>query len=118
MHQDAHEFLNFLLHQISECIDKKTKEDEKTNSQQPQSSRQESVPGVNTPTPTSHGPDNEESRKNWIEKTFQGKLVHQTKCLTCETVTCMEEVFFDLHLPIEHNCSLTSCLRKYRLKSN
>jgi hypothetical protein len=44
----------------------------------------------------------------------QGKLVNETRCLRCETVTCREEPFVDLQLEIGPNTSLTSCLRNFR----
>jgi hypothetical protein len=44
----------------------------------------------------------------------QGKLVNETRCLQCETVTSREEDFYDLSLEIDQNCSLTSCLRNFR----
>ena len=44
----------------------------------------------------------------------QGKLVNETKCLQCETVTSREEAFYDLSLEIEQNSSVTSCLQNFR----
>jgi hypothetical protein len=34
--------------------------------------------------------------------------------LQCETITRREEVFMDLSLEIDHNTSITSCLKQYR----
>jgi ubiquitin carboxyl-terminal hydrolase 12/46 len=50
----------------------------------------------------------------WVHDIFQGRLVNQTKCLRCETITNREEVFMDLSLEIDQNCSLTSCLKRFR----
>ena len=47
-------------------------------------------------------------------KELQGKLVNETRCLRCETVTSREEAFYDLSLEIEQNSSLTACLRNFR----
>jgi hypothetical protein len=44
----------------------------------------------------------------------QGRLVNETRCLQCETVTSREEVFMDLGLEIENNTSLTACLKQFR----
>lgn len=44
----------------------------------------------------------------------QGKLVNETRCLRCETVTSREEAFYDLSLEIEQNSSLTACLKNFR----
>ncbi len=41
---------------------------------------------------------------------LQGREVHETHCLGCETIAHSEEPFFNLSLPVEHNCSLTHCL--------
>ncbi|PSC77008.1 Ubiquitin carboxyl-terminal hydrolase 3 [Micractinium conductrix] len=51
--------------------------------------------------------------RTWVHELFQGKLVNETRCLQCETVTCREEDFYDLSLEIDQNCSLTSCLRNF-----
>ena len=45
---------------------------------------------------------------------FQGKEVHETRCLQCETVTTSENVFYHLSLAITQNSSLTACLRNFR----
>lgn len=87
MHQDAHEFLNYLLNQIGEILEGGEKH--------------KSAPRNGKPVAT------------WIQDIFQGKLVNETRCLRCETVTSREEVFMDLSLEIEPNCSLTSCLKNF-----
>lgn len=86
MHQDAHEFLNYLLNQMSEILEGQIKQRNGGSS----------------------GPVN-----TWVHDIFQGHLVNQTKCLRCETVTNREEVFMDLSLEIDQNCSLTSCLKRF-----
>ncbi|KIZ02162.1 ubiquitin carboxyl-terminal hydrolase 12/46 [Monoraphidium neglectum] len=82
MHQDAHEFLNYLLNVTSELLEGQAKE------------RGEAAPA-----------------STWVTDIFQGRLVNETRCLQCETVTSREEVFMDLGLEIENNTSLTACLR-------
>ena len=52
--------------------------------------------------------------KVWLNQLFQGKFINETKCLQCETVTSREEDFYEIPLEIEQNCSLTSCLRRFR----
>mmetsp|Transcript_6168 Transcript_6168/g.11850 ORF Transcript_6168/g.11850 Transcript_6168/m.11850 type:complete len:357 (-) Transcript_6168:38-1108(-) len=85
MHQDAHEFLIYLLNETSESIEKQMHRNN----------------GSKGPVTT------------WIHECFQGKLVNETKCLLCETVTSREEVFMDLSLEINGNVSLTSCLKDF-----
>lgn len=91
MHQDAHEFLNYVLNQGAEILEEGIKADLKAKG----------LPPPQQPINT------------WIHEIFQGKLVNETRCLHCETVTCREEVFMDLSLEIEQNTSLTSCLRNF-----
>eukprot|EP00798_Chlamydomonas_sp_ICE-L_P014258 gene14258-20231_t len=86
MHQDAHEFLNYLLNQACEGLEGEQKQGQ--------------TPG----TPL---------KPTWVHDIFQGKLVNETRCLHCETVTCREEVFMDLSLEIGQNSSLTSCLKNF-----
>mmetsp|Transcript_4642 Transcript_4642/g.8008 ORF Transcript_4642/g.8008 Transcript_4642/m.8008 type:complete len:352 (-) Transcript_4642:104-1159(-) len=93
MHQDAHEFLNYVLNQSSEILEDTIKQACKARTGRP--------PPIDLPINT------------WIHEIFQGKLVNETRCLHCETVTCREEVFMDLSLEIEQNSSLTSCLRNF-----
>ncbi|MEW5306345.1 MAG: hypothetical protein WDW36_008814 [Sanguina aurantia] len=88
MHQDAHEFLNYLLNQVVETLESEAK----------------AKGAVGSP---------ESPIVTWGHDTFQGKLVNETRCLHCETVTCREEVFMDLSLEIDQNCSLTSCLKQF-----
>ncbi len=56
--QDAHEFLNYLLNQMSEVLEAAEKE-------------RGAKPPLNT----------------WVHDIFQGKLVNETRCLQCETIT-------------------------------
>ncbi|KAL3814409.1 hypothetical protein ACJIZ3_015677 [Penstemon smallii] len=107
MHQDAHEFLNFLLNQLVDALEKE--------SHKVTSGIQTSVEGV------LNGPSNgqinggvkKEPLVTWVHKIFQGILTNETKCLRCETVTARDETFFDLSLDIEQNSSITSCLKNF-----
>ena len=95
--QDAHEFLYFLFNEISEVLEKAEKE--KLDASQ-------------------HGTAQANSRqpppKTWVHELFQGTMVNEMRCMQCETVTSREEAFYDLSLEIEHNSSVTSCLRNFR----
>lgn len=85
-HQDAHEFLSYLLNDISETLvaERGQKTDE----------------GGAVP-------------MTWVDEIFKGTLVTETKCLWCENVTTREEPFYDLSLDIEENCSLSACLGRF-----
>lgn len=88
MHQDAHEFLNFLLNQVIETIESLTK------------SRAEA-------------PSEATGDVESMDTIFQGILTSETKCLTCETVSRRDEQFLDISIDIERNSSVTSCLRQF-----
>ena len=47
----------------------------------------------------------------WVHEIFQGVLVNETRCLSCETVRSKDEDFLDLSVDVEQNTSLTQCLR-------
>ncbi|CAN6466770.1 unnamed protein product [Victoria cruziana] len=107
MHQDAHEFLNFLLNELADILEKELAA--------AQESREPS-----SPLKTANGPHivqangtQKEPLATWIHKNFQGILTNETRCLRCETVTARDETFLDLSLDIEQNSSITSCLKNF-----
>mmetsp|Transcript_9479 Transcript_9479/g.28514 ORF Transcript_9479/g.28514 Transcript_9479/m.28514 type:complete len:389 (-) Transcript_9479:354-1520(-) len=96
-HQDAHELLLDLINAVSEQLEaeEKARGDLVSLPQQ-----QNGAPtGPSQPTP-----------RTWVHDLFQGREVHETQCLGCETVTRSEEPFFNLSLPVGQNSSLTHCL--------
>ncbi|XP_073047895.1 ubiquitin carboxyl-terminal hydrolase 4-like isoform X1 [Primulina eburnea] len=105
MHQDAHEFLNFLLNELVDTLEKESKK---------VPSIPHSVEGLANG--LSNGPINgvkKEPLVTWVHTIFQGTLTNETKCLRCETVTARDETFLDLSLDIEQNSSITSCLKNF-----
>ncbi|XP_078440047.1 ubiquitin carboxyl-terminal hydrolase 3 [Wolffia australiana] len=104
MHQDAHEFLNFLLNELVDILEK-------------ESNASKSSPGASSSSEKlTNGPANgvkKEPLVTWVHKNFQGILTNETRCLRCETVTAREETFLDLSLDIEQNSSITSCLKNF-----
>ncbi|KAL3620937.1 Ubiquitin carboxyl-terminal hydrolase 3 [Castilleja foliolosa] len=101
MHQDAHEFLNFLLNHLVDILEKEC----------------ETVTSEGVSTEPSNDQVNGGVKKapsiTWVHKTFQGILTNETRCLQCETVTARDETFLDLSLDIEQNSSITSCLKNF-----
>lgn len=94
MHQDAHEFLNYTLNAIAEILTRHQKE------------IIDKIPShLNIPTPT--------NKPTWIHELFEGVLINETKCLTCESITSRDESFLDLSIDIEDNTSISSCLRNF-----
>lgn len=96
VHQDAHEFLILLLDQIISIVE----------SVPPPSS-----PPVSPLTPPPLG--STESSPRWLRNLFEGTLTSETQCLTCETVSRRDDVFFDLSVDLDQHSSVTSCLRKF-----
>ncbi|CAH2354399.1 hypothetical protein CLIB1423_16S01816 [[Candida] railenensis] len=88
MHHDAHEFCNYLINDIIECIDQENLENGSEN--------------------TNGG--------NWCNDIFKGSIANETKCLSCETITSKEESFLDLSVDIppgESSYSLTHSLNNF-----
>lgn len=93
MHQDAHEFLNFLLNDLCETLEKEHKQ----RAAGPPAAQDHDAPAW----------------KSFVQQLFQGCLTSETCCMTCERVTRRAEPFLDLSLDIEPNASLSACLRKF-----
>lgn len=49
----------------------------------------------------------------WVHDIFEGVLVSETKCLTCETASQRDETFLDLSIDLEEHSSVTACLQKF-----
>ncbi|PFH49669.1 hypothetical protein AMATHDRAFT_4676 [Amanita thiersii Skay4041] len=120
MHQDAHEFLNYLLNKIVEEV-----EDEKRLLQQrgiPADDLLDSIttlgssnapPTIVTTRTTSSNSGTSHQDATLVHKLFEGILTSETRCLTCETVSSRDESFLDLSIDIEQNSSVTACLRQF-----
>lgn len=103
--QDAHEFLYFLFNEISEVLEKSEKDKLAV------ASRSKAASSLSATTDSS---GQQQQPKTWVHELFQGTMVNEMRCMQCETVTSREEAFYDLSLEIEHNSSVTSCLRNFR----
>ncbi|ORZ13725.1 hypothetical protein BCR42DRAFT_418936 [Absidia repens] len=119
MHQDAHEFLNYLLNTIAEDVEKYQKKvlnqngngvDQRSENGGGRDSQHSSTNGsVDTNTDDSSS----SPQTTWVHQLFEGVFSNETKCLTCETVTSRDESFMDLSIDVEMNSSVTSCLRQF-----
>lgn len=113
MQQDAHEFLNFLINRISEII---LAERQQAQHGGGGGGGQNNVTSnnVNKAKPGENGtihPPTPAPEPTWVQDIFQGILTNETRCLNCETVSSVNEYFFDLAVDIEQNTSITHCLR-------
>ncbi|CAG8496049.1 5441_t:CDS:10 [Ambispora gerdemannii] len=118
MHQDAHEFLNYLLNSIAETVLAQQKKMEEAERQQAEMN-EKSKSSVEEAEASSTGgsvqtlSSSSNSATTWVHQLFEGITTNETKCLTCETVTNKDESFLDLSIDIEQNSSVTSCLRQF-----
>ncbi|KIO31711.1 hypothetical protein M407DRAFT_4838 [Tulasnella calospora MUT 4182] len=101
MHQDAHEFLNYLLNKVVEDLEDEGKGEVS-------SACTSSVPSADSLSRSSPP-----QAPPLIQSLFQGTLTNETRCLTCERVTSRSEPFLDLSLDISQNTSLNACLRHF-----
>ncbi|KAI0253301.1 hypothetical protein BJV78DRAFT_1195724 [Lactifluus subvellereus] len=117
MHQDAHEFLNYLLNKIVEEIqyDKHHKDKNAGSSNDSGEDLPSSLPTLvsnNVHTPNAQT-DSFPQSGTLVHRLFEGTLTSETRCLTCETVSSRDESFLDLSIDIEQNSSVTACLRQF-----
>ncbi|KAF9225301.1 cysteine proteinase [Gyrodon lividus] len=114
MHQDAHEFLNYLLNRIVEEIEEGKKHRMASGDDLPQSVKSSSSashpPGMTASNSSSSSPS---PGMTFIHQIFEGILTSETRCLTCENVSSRDESFLDLSIDIEQNSSVTACLRQF-----
>ncbi|KAF3934260.1 hypothetical protein ABW19_dt0200447 [Dactylella cylindrospora] len=116
MHQDAHEFFNYVLNEVIENVEDhaKTANQNKTESSSslvPDTtmSSADSAKAISTASGSTTGLHN----TGWVHDLFEGALTSETKCLTCENVSRRDEPFLDLSIDLEKHSSVTSCLRNF-----
>lgn len=111
-HQDAHEFMQFLLNDIVETSKKRAKRQRERELEKLSSAGQ----AASQATPaalSSLGESPEDEQHTWLHDIFQGYLVNQMKCLCCESVSVRRETFLDLSVDIERHTSIAACLRAF-----
>ena len=116
-HQDAHEFLNYVLNQVIENVEDYQKKHGYKNGNAVTNSTPAKSSGTLTPVNASSAASTASltstSSTGWIHELFEGLLTSETKCLTCENVSRRDEQFLDLSIDLEKNSSVTSCLRNF-----
>ncbi|KAA1471603.1 cysteine proteinase [Dentipellis sp. KUC8613] len=114
MHQDAHEFLNYLLNRIVEEIQKdRNHKDPDFNASGEDLSTSVATLSSAAPTSTPSASGSSPADSTFVHRLFEGVLTSETRCLTCETVSSRDESFLDLSIDIEQNSSVTACLRQF-----
>eukprot|EP01103_Thecamoeba_quadrilineata_P015522 TRINITY_DN4934_c0_g2_i1.p1 TRINITY_DN4934_c0_g2~~TRINITY_DN4934_c0_g2_i1.p1 ORF type:complete len:368 (+),score=58.48 TRINITY_DN4934_c0_g2_i1:12-1115(+) len=101
MHQDAHEFLIYLLNVVSEILQSKLKILEENPGQGPAEDPIKPKRYSNT------------SGGTLVHHIFEGILINETKCLCCETITSKDESFLDLSIDVEQDASISHCLKNF-----
>lgn len=109
-HQDAHEFMQFLLNDIGEHVTKRLVRQQEREKER---HRQKSPDGQSGQLLSAEQEEPEEEPRTWLHDIFQGYLVNQMKCLCCENVTVRRETFLDLSVDIEQHTSVAACLRAF-----
>ncbi|KAL0476476.1 UBP4 [Acrasis kona] len=99
MHQDAQEFLNFLLNAIVENLQKAANKEESKKTLSEDANKVQNKQG--------------KAKQTWVHDIFEGKMTNETRCICCEHVSSREESFFDLSVDICQNSSLTQCLNNF-----
>lgn len=112
MHQDAHEFLNYLLNKIVEEIQEEKKH-QLTSAEDLSRSVNSSSDASQSMIAGSSSSAFRPSGSTFIHQIFEGVLTSETRCLTCENVSSRDESFLDLSIDIEQNSSVTACLRQF-----
>ncbi|ODV96427.1 hypothetical protein PACTADRAFT_49778 [Pachysolen tannophilus NRRL Y-2460] len=97
MHQDAHEFLNFLINTVLEVVDQYD---------------DNAVKGIVESRKPSNVSELDEERSH-IHEIFEGLLTSETTCLSCETTSARDEKFLDLSIDLLPNSSVTNCLKQF-----
>ncbi|KDR85571.1 hypothetical protein GALMADRAFT_218667 [Galerina marginata CBS 339.88] len=116
MHQDAHEFLNYLLNQIVDEIEEERKSSQNGGNGEDLSNSVATLGSKTPPTVLTADSSNSGTHPHGatlVHKLFEGTLTSETRCLTCETVSSRDESFLDLSIDIEQNSSVTACLRQF-----
>ncbi|KZT22663.1 cysteine proteinase [Neolentinus lepideus HHB14362 ss-1] len=111
MHQDAHEFLNYLLNKIVEEMEDDRQTGAVANGNGHVEDLSTSITTLSSISPRTH--HSHSGAQTLVHRLFEGVLTSETRCLTCETVSSRSESFLDLSIDIEQNSSLTACLRQF-----
>ena len=141
MHQDAHELLNYLLNEVADILEKRNKQaaepsvedaaDPNADAAGACAASTASIADVgSTPnrsaakrgtaggSSSSSSASSEYACKTWIHSIFEGLLVNETRCLSCDKVTSRDESFLDLSLEIKPNSTVDDCLIKFSAKES
>ncbi|RAL66193.1 hypothetical protein DID88_005865 [Monilinia fructigena] len=110
MHQDAHEFYGLMLNAVINNVEDNARRLRELEPPQDNGSANGSMSAADSMGLAS---GTQSPGTKWVHDIFEGKMVSETKCLTCETTSQRDETFLDLSIDLEKNSSVTSCLQKF-----
>ncbi|ESZ95557.1 hypothetical protein SBOR_4037 [Sclerotinia borealis F-4128] len=115
MHQDAHEFYGLMLNAVINNVEDNARRLRESEPPQNKGGTNDSMATAVRSVANSMGLTNgaQSPGTKWVHDIFEGKMVSETKCLTCETTSQRDETFLDLSIDLEKNSSVTSCLQKF-----
>jgi ubiquitin carboxyl-terminal hydrolase 9/13 len=118
MHQDAHEFLNFVLNSVVDEVDlfvKKNPDLVQKLTMKENGDRRNGAIGDSSLDDSSALVQSRSRQldQKWVHDIFEGRLTSETRCLTCETTSQRDEPFLDLSVDLAPHTSVTACLRKF-----
>ncbi|KAF7900603.1 uncharacterized protein EAF01_007905 [Botrytis porri] len=115
MHQDAHEFYGLMLNAVINNVEDNARRLKDSVALQEKEGLNDSMTAAVRSVADSMGLASgaQSPGTKWVHDIFEGKMVSETKCLTCETTSQRDETFLDLSIDLEKNSSVTSCLQKF-----
>ena len=123
MHQDAHEFYGLVLNDVIANVEATARRQRERERERERGRAQDlneeglakslvkALGGSEAIMKTHSGTGSPGT--GWVHDIFEGVLVSETRCLTCETASQRDETFLDLSIDLEEHSSVTSCLRKF-----
>ncbi len=112
-HQDAHEFYGLVLNDVIATVGNSAKKLLAQEADHRLDSITDSLKSAfgDVARPALNGMNSPGT--GWVHNIFEGVLVSETKCLTCETASQRDETFLDLSIDLEEHSSVTACLQKF-----
>ncbi|KAA8495801.1 Ubiquitin carboxyl-terminal hydrolase 4 [Porphyridium purpureum] len=110
-HQDAHEFLNFMLNDVTECLQRDLLERKRRKLgmvprplKATKTFSNSNIVGMDTGEPP---------QRTFVQELFEGRLTNEVRCLCCESIAKRDEAFLDLSVDVEQNSSVSACLKNF-----
>eukprot|EP01028_Stygiella_incarcerata_P008761 TRINITY_DN39258_c0_g1_i1.p1 TRINITY_DN39258_c0_g1~~TRINITY_DN39258_c0_g1_i1.p1 ORF type:complete len:392 (-),score=75.83 TRINITY_DN39258_c0_g1_i1:33-1208(-) len=117
VHQDAQEFLYFLLTNIEETLHMEIegilKDQDMPSKEKVRQLKFRSAESNFRRNPSTMLKIPAEKWRTWVREIFEGMLANEVRCLSCERVTTTDASCLDVSVNVKQNTSLMSCLRSF-----